>query len=79
VKIIDEKPFGFEFECEGCKSRLNAEADDVRVGYYGANYGGDQPTRGYYVICPVCETEKRLKDTDVPPKVRTLAKLKERD
>jgi uncharacterized protein YlaI len=79
VKIIDEKPFGFEFECESCKSRLQAEADDVRIGYYGANYGGERPVRGFYVKCPVCETEKRLEDSDVPPKVRTLAQLKERD
>lgn len=77
MRIIEEKPFEIEFECRVCKSRLVAEAEDVQVGYFGANYGGDTPERGYYVTCPVCETIRQLDRDHVTPKVRALAESKE--
>ena len=70
MKIVDEKPSGFEFECRGCKSRLLAEVEDVKVGYFGANYGGDTPDREYYVTCPVCGTDRVLKYNETTPKMR---------
>jgi DNA-directed RNA polymerase subunit RPC12/RpoP len=73
VKITREQPFGFEFECRGCKSQLVAEIGDVKVGYFGANYGGDSPEREYYVDCPVCGTHRILKYNEVTPKVREQA------
>lgn len=79
MKVIDEKPFNFEFECRCCHSRLAAEASDVKVGYFGANYGGDTPERGYYVDCVVCGTTRQLdyyKETT--PNVRELADSKEK-
>jgi hypothetical protein len=78
MKIVDEQPFNYEFTCRGCKSQLIAEADDVLVGYFGANYGGDLPDRQYYVTCPVCETDKTLKHGDVTPRVRAMADRKEK-
>jgi C4-type Zn-finger protein len=79
VKIVDEKPFGFEFECSGCKSRLVAELEDVQVGYFGANYGGDRPERTYYITCPVCGTDKTLRHNEVTPKARAMADKKEKE
>jgi C4-type Zn-finger protein len=73
MKIVDEKPFNFGFECRVCKSQLVAEIDDVKVGYFGANYGGDTPDREYYVTCPVCETDRILKYNETTPKVRQRA------
>lgn len=78
MKVVEEKPFGVEFECRCCKSRLLAEADDVKVGYFGANYGGDSPSREYYVTCVVCGTDKTLKHNELTPKVRELADNKEK-
>ncbi len=78
MKIIEEKPFNFAFECRGCKSQLVAEAEDVSVDYFGPNYGGDSPTRGYYVTCPVCGTDKVLEYSQTTPKVRELADSKEK-
>lgn len=75
MKVVDEKPFNYEFECRGCKSKLVAEAGDVRVGQFGAM--GDYE-RAYYVTCPVCDSDHRLKYTDLTPKVRTMADRKER-
>lgn len=73
MRIVEEKPFEHEFECPTCKSRLVAEAGDVKFGYFGANYGGDTSTRECYVTCPVCGTDKVLDRTDVTPKVREQA------
>jgi|GEM_PF-3567571 len=77
MKIVQERPFNYEFTCRSCKSQLIAEAEDVLVGYFGANYGGDRPERLYYVTCSVCGTDKTLEDGKVPPKVRAMADLKE--
>ncbi len=73
MKIVDEKPFNFRFQCRSCTSRLVAEIDDVKVGYFGANYGGDTPDREYYVECPVCGTTRILKYNETTPKVRERA------
>lgn len=78
MKIVDEKPYGIEFNCQACKSQLIAEIDDVKVGYFGANYGGDVPTRQYYVECPVCGTHRILKYSELTPKVRETADRKEK-
>jgi len=73
VKIVQEQPFGFEFECRGCRSQLVAEIADVKVGYFGANYGGERPVRKYYVSCPVCGTDRVLEYNQTTPKVREQA------
>lgn len=78
VKIVNEHPFGFEFECRGCKSQLVAEITDVKVGYFGANYGGDSPDREYYVSCLVCGTDRILKYNETTPKVREQANKTDR-
>jgi hypothetical protein len=78
MRVIEEKPFNVEFECRCCKSKLQAEPEDVKIGYFGANYGGDTPDREYYVTCPVCGTDKILKHNELTPKVRELADSKEK-
>lgn len=77
MKILDAKPFAYLFECHKCGSQLEAEAEDVQVGYFGANYGGDRPERTYYVTCPVCGTDKTLGVDELTPAVRQLADGKE--
>ncbi len=78
MKITREQPFGFGFECRGCRSQLVAEIEDVKVGYFGANYGGDRPSREYYVECPVCGTHHIIKYSETTPKVREQADKTER-
>ena len=73
MKVVNEQPFGLEFVCRVCKSQLVAEIGDVKVGYFGANYGGDTPDREYYVDCPVCGTHRILKYNELTPKVREQA------
>jgi hypothetical protein len=75
VKIVDEKPFNYEFECRGCKSKLAAEAKDVKVGLFGSM--GDYD-REYYVECPVCGTIRTLEYTQLTPKVQAMADRKEK-
>lgn len=52
MKVVKEQPFGFEFECRGCKSQLVAKIGDVRIGYFGANYGGDTSDREHNETTP---------------------------
>ena len=75
MKVLDEGPsdFYYEFTCKGCKAKLAAEADDVTTGYFGANYGGDRPTKGYYVTCPRCGTDFKLETDKIPLLVRQRA------
>ena len=72
MKITREQPFGFEFECRGCKSQLVAEIEDVRVGYFGGG-GDERPSREYYVECPVCGTHRVIEYNKTTPKVRAQA------
>jgi Zn finger protein HypA/HybF involved in hydrogenase expression len=75
MKIVDEKPFNYEFKCRQCSSRLIAEIDDVRVGDFGSS---DMSHYKYYVVCPVCHADHVLKDSLVPPHVRNVANKKGR-
>lgn len=78
MKVVRVSSPGFEFTCRKCKSVLVAEADDVLVGYFGANYGGDTPSREYYVTCAVCGTIRILKYHELTPNMRAAADKKER-
>jgi hypothetical protein len=73
MKVIDSRPFSFAFECRACGSKLEAEAADVKVGYFGPNWGGETPERLYYVSCVVCGTDRTLPCGKVPPLVQELA------
>jgi len=81
VKILDEGPSDFhhKFTCKGCKAKLAAETNDVVVGYFGSNYGGDRPTREYYVECPRCGTDHKLDRNKIPMMVRQKADQKQQD
>ena len=54
MKIVQGREPGYEFTCEFCTAVLIASAEDIRVGYFGVNYGGDRPERLYYTECGVC-------------------------
>ena len=75
MQILDEGPsnFHYEFKCKGCKAKLAATEDDVKVGYFGANYGGDTPSREYYVECPRCGTDRILERNRIPRMVQLKA------
>lgn len=74
MRVIEEKPYGFEFACEGCGSTLAVEAEDVTVGRFGVY---DDFERRYYVTCPICGTRKFLDIDTLPPAVQQLAESKE--
>ena len=40
--------------CDRCGSKLEIEERDVKLGEFGANYGGETPEESAYVKCPVC-------------------------
>ena len=70
--------FSYPYKCKGrCRGDFTANADDVRVGYSGANYGGYHPTRGYFVQCPRCGTPHGINSNKLPESVRQKADEKE--
>lgn len=74
MKIVStpDNPFNFAFTCRRCKSKLVANAEDVKVGYFGGGYceSGD---RKYYVECPVCKTVRFVEYAQLPPLVADQA------
>lgn len=63
VKVIKgPKKYTVKKTCGGCKAELQATEDDMKVGQFGANYGGDSPDPGIYFECPVCDSDVRVPD-----------------
>lgn len=73
MKILKRRPWGHKFTCRGCKSELEAEPSDVRLGRFGGGYceSGDLK---YYVTCAVCGTDHTIADSKVPQDVQNGAK-----
>ncbi len=71
MKIVEAKPFQYPFTC-ACGSKLVAEAGDVRYAEFGVASTGNFQWN-YYVNCPVCARDRRLKFDEVPPNVKMLA------
>lgn len=67
MKIVDPKPFIFPFECRGCKSKLEAGAEDVRM-------SSDSDGTDYYVVCPLCDTTKLIETKDLTPRAIQMAR-----
>ena len=44
-----------EVACTNCRSVLAYDMDDTKIGWEGANWGGDTRTQRRYVLCPKCE------------------------
>lgn len=80
MKVVRESPLGFnlEFECRTCKSVLEAEIDDVKVGNFSSSYC-DAPASRYYVECPVCGTKRVLEASELNYKVRAAADKRDRE
>jgi hypothetical protein len=77
MKIVEEKPFEYEFTCGRCKSSYIAEASDIRFGYFGGvGYAGERGTPRYYVFCLACGDTHFISLRHIPPKVQELAKEK---
>lgn len=71
MRVINEGPkWSYTCSCRGCQSVLQADAGDIRVGWFGANYGGESPDEHFYLVCPVCGTQNLLpRSTAMPPAV----------
>ena len=67
MKVIEVKSWVFPFDCIKCKSKLEAEKGDIRVGNFGGSYC-DRGERKYYVECCECGEIKIISDKDIPPK-----------
>lgn len=75
MKVIEEKPFEYDFECRQCQSRLVADENDVLYGDFGSA-AFDTTNLQFFVTCPVCETDTIVQRNLVPPKVQKLAMAK---
>ncbi len=57
MKVLEKgkwkESWSFVWKCKDCESKLEADVDDVKVGYFGGGYceTGD---RKYYVTCSEC-------------------------
>lgn len=68
MKIIKRVPWGLKFVCTGCKSELEAEADDIRY------YCSDDDS-SFYCECVVCGQHKDLKyGKDIPDAILNKAR-----
>ncbi|HYG84455.1 MAG TPA: hypothetical protein VD907_06290 [Verrucomicrobiae bacterium] len=75
--VVEGRDPGYEFDCTSCRSKLIAEPQDIRVGYFGANYGGDQPERSYYTECVVCGQTRRISASRLSKAARDQADARE--
>ena len=55
----------FKHTCS-CGAELVCYQEDLKVGSFGANYGGDTPERLPYFECPCCAKEITLSWSRVP-------------
>ncbi|RJR07434.1 hypothetical protein C4588_06825 [Candidatus Parcubacteria bacterium] len=76
VEIVSkpEEGWHYDWSCDakGCHSKLRAAISDVNVDSFGGN-AWEKGEYKYYVTCPVCGTQHRIKDEEVPPLARTAA------
>lgn len=74
MRVIRESPLNFNlrFECRDCRSRLEANIDDVKMGNFSCEYGSDASVRRYYVECPVCGTRRMLEQNEITYEVRAI-------
>lgn len=71
MKVIENKPWAFPFDCKGCGSKLEAEVRDVRVRIVGSF---DDFETEYYVTCAVCETLHKVPFNRITPAVDQSAR-----
>lgn len=75
MRIIEEGPseFSHEFTCPRCKTKLEATAEDVRLGDFGSI---GECRLEYYTECTICQYEYRLDEKAIPFRVKQLAHKK---
>lgn len=71
MKVLEHTPWVYQFECKGCRAKLEAEASDVRVRVYETD---DESSRRYYIPCGVCGDPHPLEGQALPSDVRNKAK-----
>lgn len=65
MKVVEDRSmqgdFPIRWDCRACKSTIEADdPQDVKVGWFGANWGGESKEKELYVECPVCGDSKVL-------------------
>lgn len=75
AKILVEKPWWI-FNCKSCKSKIQAEPGDVKLGSKGVNYGGENPEDMWYVPCPKCGHVMEVPSNKLNSKIISGAKAR---
>lgn len=77
VKVLEKgnwkEEWKYVFSCKECKSKLEADVGDVKLGEFGGNYAESGDLR-YYVSCPECEA-----NTFVPKEKLSMLVMKDAD
>lgn len=75
MKVIKRVPWSHQFTCRGCKSVLEAEPSDVRLGEFGGvAYAGESGEMRFYASCSVCGTNYFFKNGSLPQDIQNDAK-----
>jgi hypothetical protein len=56
-------------KCKCSKAELEIFTEDLKIGYFGTNYGGETPERKPYFECPICGKHNILQwiKDNIPP------------
>lgn len=65
MKVVEDRSmqgdFPIRWDCKGCHSTIEADDPaDVKMGWFGANYGGESPDKELYLACPICGSSRIL-------------------
>jgi hypothetical protein len=77
MRLIEEGHWKQVYQCRSCNSRVEAEADDIEFGDFGAGYGDDHDWR-FFWRCPWCKTQNKPPESTLAPHVMTLARARQR-
>lgn len=72
MKVLDtgSKKWSKKIKCSECKAKLEIELDDLKAGNYAIGYAGETWEPQLYVECAVCNSEVRVKESNVPSGIR---------
>lgn len=71
VVVLEGPPeFTLICRCSKCKSKLQADRSDLKIGHFGPNWGGETPERLPFIVCPICSNNVLLKWNEVPSDLR---------
>lgn len=77
VVVLEGPPeFILLCRCTKCKSKLQANRTDLKIGRFGPNWGGETPERLPFIVCPTCTNNVLLSWDQVPEYFRTKSDSK---